>query len=406
VSAGGETRRLVVLGTLASNPYSGMAWMHGQITAGLLRLGHDVHYLETSSTWPYDPVRQEKVCDSDYAVPYLGRIAREFGFGDRWAYRRSYSDKAWLGPAAGVAEQLLAEADATLSIVGCTRLAEEGLEVGRLVFVDTDPLWPQVRYAQGDPDVRSLVDEHDEVITYGENIGRDGSPVPPLPNTRGWMRQPVLLDMWATSEPPRDVYTTVANWKQGGRDLVFDGELYGWSKDVEFLKMLELPQRVAVPVELATNLSATEKQEVPEGEQVPAWGAGSARDLLVAHGWRVVDASFTADPFVYREYVRASRAEFSVARDMHVRLRSGWFSERDACYLAAGRPVVAQDTGFGDVLPTGEGLLAWTTLDEAVAAIEEVESDYARHARAARELAQEYFAAEKVLSKMLEDLGL
>jgi hypothetical protein len=104
--------------------------------------------------------------------------------------------------------------------------------------------------------------------------------------------------------------------------------------------------------------------------------------------------------------VRASRAEFSVARDMHVRLRSGWFSERDACYLAAGRPVVAQDTGFGDVLPTGEGLLAWTTLDEAVAAIEEVESDYARHAREARELAQEYFAAEKVLSKMLEDLGL
>jgi hypothetical protein len=402
----GDKRRLVVLGTLAANPYSGMAWMHGQITAGLLRLGHDVYYLETSSSWPYDPVRQEKVCDSDYAVPYLARIADRFGFGDRWAYRRSYSDKAWLGPAAAVAEQLLLDAEATLSIVGCTRLAEEGLEVSRLVFVDTDPLWPQIRYAQGDPDVRSLVDEHDEVITYGENIGRDGCRVPPLPKTRGWMRQPVLLDMWATSDPPRDAYTTVANWKQGGRDLLFEGEQYGWSKDVEFLRVLELPERVDVPIELATNLSPSDALETPEGEQVPAWGAGSAQGVLLDHGWRLVDASFTADPFVYQEYVKSSRAQFSVARDMHVRLRSGWFSERDACYLAAGRPVVTQDTGFGDMIPTGEGLLSWTTLDEAVAAIEEVERDYERHARAARELAEDYFDAAKVLPKMLDDLDL
>jgi hypothetical protein len=401
-----ESRRLVVLGTLAANPYSGMAWMHGQITAGLLRLGHDVYYLETTSMWPYDPVRREKVCDSDYAVPYLGRIAERFGFGGRWAYRRSYSDKAWLGPAAEIGEQLLAEADAVLSIVGCTRLAEEGLDVGRLVFVDTDPLWPQVRYAQGDPDVCSLVDEHSDVITYGENIGRAGSPIPPLPNTRGWMRQPVLLDMWATTEAPRAAWTTVANWKQGGRDLEFDGELYGWSKDVEFLKVVELPQRVDVPIELATNLTSSERLETPEGEQVPSWGAGSAKKVLSAHGWHLVDASFTTDPFVYREYVKASRAQFSVARDMHVRLRSGWFSERDACYLAAGRPVVTQDTGFGEVIPTGEGLLSWKTLDEAVAAIEEVERDYHRHARAARDLAAEYFDAEKVLARMLEDLDL
>ena len=132
-----------------------------------------------------------------------------------------------------------------------------------------------------------------------------------------------------------------------------------------------------------------------------------ARSLLEANRWQVVAAeTFTQDPWSYRDYVQASRAEFSVARDLNVRLRSGWFSERSACYLAAGRPVITQDTGFGTVLPTGEGLFAFTTSDEAVAAINEVESDYARHSRAARAIAEEYFRAETVLRRLLADLGL
>jgi glycosyltransferase involved in cell wall biosynthesis len=132
-----------------------------------------------------------------------------------------------------------------------------------------------------------------------------------------------------------------------------------------------------------------------------------ARRLLVDNGWRLADAhAFTTDPWPYRDYVQSSRGEFTVAKDQNVRLKSGWFSERSACYLAAGKPVVTQDTGFGTVLPTGQGLFAFNSMDEILGAIEAINSDYERHSRAAREIAEEHFAAEKVLGKLLDDLGL
>lgn len=400
--------RLVVVGTLASNPYAGMAWMHMQITAGLRRLGHDVYYFETTSNWPYDPVRQYKVCDSDYAVPYLARVAEGFSLGDRWAYRRSFSDKEWFGLSRRRAEELLAHADAVFNVAGSTRFAEEGLRVGRLVYFGTDPVYHEITYAAGSEETRSILEEHDEVVTYGENIGLDGCPIPPLPRLRARTRQPVLLDLWADGPPRRREFTTVMNWKQEGREVDFQGETYFWSKDREFIKFLDLPKRVEQPIELAMNIARPETIVPGEGEPVRALGLpDDAQTLVESNGWLIVDApSFTTDPWPYREYVRASRGEFSVARDLHVRLRSGWFSERDACYLAAGRPVIAQNTGFDRVLPTGEGLFAFDTLDEIVAAFEAIELDYGRHGRAAREIAEKYFRAETVLSKLLDDLGL
>jgi hypothetical protein len=401
-----ERLRLIVLGTLASCPYAGMAWMHMQIAAGLHRLGHDVYYFETTSTWPYDPLRQSRVCDSDYAAPYLDRVATGFGLAGRWAYRRSYSDKEWLGVSRRRAEDLLRTADAVFNVAGCTKVAEEGLEVGRLVYLGTDPVYHEVAYDQGDAEVREIVDEHDDVATYGENIGRRGCTVPPLPRLRAWTRQPVLLDVWAAAPPPRDEFTTVLNWRQTGREVELDGERYFWSKDRELLRFRDLPRRVNVPIEIATNLADVEREH-GEGEAVPAQGVGTARALFERNGWRLVDAhAFTLDPWPYRDYVLRSKAEFTVARDLHVRLRSGWFSERSACYLAAGRPVVTQNTGFDAVLPTGEGLFAVDTLDEAAAGIEAIASDYDRHSRAAREIAHEYFRAETVLDALLADLGL
>jgi hypothetical protein len=384
-------RRIVVLGTAASNPYAGMAWMHMQITVGLRRLGHDVYYFETTSTWPYDPCRESPVKDSDYAVPYLARLCESFGLGDRWAYRRSYSDKEWFGLNRPDAEDLLAHGDAVLNIAGATRLAEEGLKVGRLVYVGTDPVLHELRFANGEADVRSLIDEHDDVVTYGENIGRSDCPIPALPKLRTTMRQPVLLDLWSAGPPSRDVFTTVGNWKQGG-EIEFRGETYFWSKDRELLKLIDLPARVAQPLEFATGLS-----QLPPAD----------RARFEENGWRLVDAhAFTTDPWAYREYVRASRGEFTVAKDQNVRLRSGWFGERSACYLAAGRPVITQDTGFGRAVPTGEGLFAFDTMEQILVAFEKIRSDYARHARAARAIAETYFGAEAVLARLLDDLGL
>jgi hypothetical protein len=385
-------RRLVVLGTLASDPYAGMAWMHMQIAAGLRRLGHDVWYVEATTAWPYDPVRGRRVEDADYALPYLARVAGRFGLGERWAYRRTDAGRAWAGPGAARAAELLAGADAVLNVAGATNPLAEGLAVGRLVYFGTDPVRDELAYAAGDAGVREFIDQHADAVTYGENIGTPHSPIPPLPRLRARTRQPVLLDLWDGGPPARAEFTTVGNWKQSGHDIEFHGEVYRWSKHHEFLKVLDLPRRTAQPIELAMGLA-----NVPADE----------RELLAGHGWRLADAhAFTTDPWPYRDYVRASRGEFTVAKDQNVRLKSGWFSERSACYLAAGRPVITQDTGFGTVLPTGEGLFAFNTMEDILSAFDAINSDYDRHSRAARAIAAECFRAETVIAKVLADLGL
>jgi hypothetical protein len=384
--------RLIVLGTIASYPYAGMVWMYIQFLEGLRRLGHDVYYFETTANWPYDPVRRSRVEDSDYALPYLARVAESLSFGDRWAYRRSYSDKQWFGMTKAKAEDLLAHADAVLNVTAATRIARENLKVGRLVYVGTDPVGHELKLVKGDAKTREILAEHHDLVSYGENIGNPDCPIPPLPGLKARTRQPIVLDYWQPGPPDNGTYTTVGNWRQAGRDVEYQGTTYYWSKHHEFLKFIDLPRRTPVPIELAMNLGSLDAKD---------------RELLEGNGWRLTDAeTLTTDPWPYRDYVRASRAEFTVAKDQNVRLRSGWFSERSACYLAAGRPVLTQDTGFGCVLPTGEGLFAFNTMDDILAAIDRIETDYDRHSRAARAVAEEYFRAETVLARLLADLGL
>ena len=384
--------RLVVVGTLASNPYAGMAWMHMQIVGGLRRLGHDVYYFETTSSWPYDPKRRSAVPDSGYALPYLKHVSDVFGLGDRWAYRRSYSDKQWFGQSRAHAEELLQHADAVFNVAGATRFVEEGLGIGNLVYYGTDPVQHELALANQDENIRALIEEHDSFVTYGENIGNPDCPIPPLPRLRSRTRQPILLDMWRNGPSTQESFTTVGNWRQSGHDIEYQGETYYWSKHHEFLKFIDLPKRVTQPIELAMGLENLSAED---------------RSLLKCNGWRLTDAhAFTTDPWLYRDYVCSSRGEFTVAKDQNVRLRSGWFSERSACYLAAGRPVITQDTGFGCALPTGEGLFAFNTMEEILAAFDAVSTDYERHSRAARAIAEEHFRAEDVLARVLDELGL
>jgi hypothetical protein len=366
--------------------------MHMQIAAGLRRLGHEVTYMEVTSAWPYDPVRQARVCDSTYALAYLARVVARFGFSDHWAYRRSYLDHAWFGRSKAQAEDLLLQADAVLNVAGATYLAKEGLKIGHPVYFGTDPVRHELEFALDTADVRAFINEHAACVTYGENIGQPACPIPPLPRLCSRTRQPVLLDFWETGPPVRSAFTTVCNWRQVGHDVNYQGECYYWSKHHEFLKIIDLPQRISQPVELAMPLNTLSAED---------------RDLLESHGWQLANAhAFTTDPWDYRDYVCQSCGEFTVAKDQNVRLRSGWFSERDACYLAAGRPVITQDTGFSTVLPTGEGLFAFNTLDDIVVAFEAIQADYARHSRAARGIAEDYFRAETVLAKVIADLGL
>ncbi len=400
---------IVVVGTLASDPYAGMAWMHMQIVVGLLRLGHNVFYFETTSTWPHNPVLGMRVDNIDYAIPYLKKIAGEFGIEESWAYRCSFSkDKEWYGLSKTKAEELLANADLVFNVSGSTLFKEEGLKTGRLVYYGTDPVFHEIKYAEGDQSLVAFIDEHCDIVTYGENIGNPDCPIPPLPRLRAKTRQPILTDFWKSGEPSKKEFTTVGNWKQGGRDLLFNGETYYWSKHHEFLKFINLPKRIDQPIELAMNLAKPSTIRHGEGTAVPSLGlAIDEYTLLTSNGWKLIDGpSFTDNPWSYRDYIMQSRGEFTFAKDQNIRLRSGWFSERSACYLAAGRPVITQDTGFGCTLPTGEGLFAFNTMEEIITAFDAINSNYKKHSKAAKEIAEEYFRAETVLEKLLNDLSV
>jgi len=226
-------------------------------------------------------------------------------------------------------------------------------------------------------------------FSFGENIGQVDCLLP----TGGfqWLptRQPVYLDRWRHHVAAGDCYTTVATWKNKGRDIVYRGETYHWSKDLEFKKFLDLPRRTRARFELATT---------PDSD---------AALNLIENGWTLVPSvELSLHSYEYRHFIQRSRGEFTVAKDQNIRLKSGWFSDRSACYLAAGRPVITQETGFSNHLPTGSGLFGFRTMDEILAAIDKIESDYEAASQAAKELAREYFSAEKVLGSLLSRAGL
>jgi hypothetical protein len=384
-------KRICVLGTFANVPYAGMAWMHCQFLVGLARLGHDVCYVESTTAWPYHPLKMTTTDDPSYSLAYLDRVLRSFGFDGRWAYCAAYADGRWYGPLASQAVEQLRSADAVLNITGSTTPEELNVPC-RLVYIGTDPVLQELKIACGDAALRQRVAAHVAHFTYGENIGTSACAVPPLPFKTHAMRQPIVVDLWRGGPTTNPAFTTVTNWEVKGYDVEFQGERYTWSKHHEYLKIIDLPRKTSVSLELAMGLSGV---------------SDDVRALLNTNGWLTVDAyQMSLDPWSYHDYVRSSTAELSVAKDMVARTKCGWFSERSACYLAAGRPVITQDTGFGAVLPTGEGLFAFNSIDEILAAIEAIKSDYPRHSRAARAIAEEYFQAEKVLAKLLGDLGL
>jgi hypothetical protein len=394
-----RSRCIVVLGVLGRLPFAGVAWQVLHYLEALRRLGHDVYYVEDTGDWPYDPVQNTITEDPSYTVAYIARTLSAYGLGDRWAYRSSTQDRRWWGLSDLAVSDLFARADALVNLTGATVLRDEHRVVPVRIYLETDPVLPEIRVAQGDQFMIDLLSAHTHHFTFGENIGSRGCLVPLGRFKYIPARQPIVLEWW---RPPRDcgaaarlhgAFTTVGSWRQTGKDVEWNGERYAWSKHHEFLKVIDLPRRTDTPLELAL-----------------AWKEGvddEAIELLKAHGWLVRPAlpiSLELDP--YRDYLLGSRGEFTVAKDQNVRLRSGWFSDRSACYLAAGKPVITQDTGFGDVLPTGRGLFAFRTMEDVLRALEAIGEDYAGHSRASHEVAAEWFAAERVVASLLRGADL
>ncbi len=383
--------RIVILHLAARQPFAGVIWQLLHHLVGFRNLGLDVYYIEDHLAWCYDPIAQEPTPDSSRNVRALHGVLERFGFGDRWAFFDSESER-YVGMSRERCAQLMREADAVINLCGATRPREEHRALRCLVYLQTDPGVFQVSLATGDPESAKAASAHKIFFTYAGNLGAPDCVLPTAGLQWRPTRPPVLLDQWRPGVGPSSpaVFTTVGTWRNVGADVEFGGDTYYWSKHVNFRKVLDVARRADQVIELATDLDS-----------------GADYDAGVAGGFRIVPViPMSLDIDAYRSYISSSRGEFTVAKDVVARTRSGWFSDRTACYLAAGRPVVTQRTGFEKYVPEGEGLLGFDTPDEAVEAIGRVNSDYPRHARAARRIALEYFGADALLDEIAQTIGL
>jgi hypothetical protein len=371
-------------------PLAGIAWQAMHYLVGLERLGYDVWYIEDGGANPYDPRVASVMMGCDYNVACLRRAMESYGFGGRWAYWDAVNDQ-WHGLPREQVRRLYARADGLINLCGATRLRDEHFACPVRIIVDSDPIYEQIKYAQADPAARAYLDAHTHFFSYGENLGSAACPVPLSGIDWRPTRPPVVLDLWPVANDEAPAFTTIATWENKGKDIEFAGTRYFWSKHVNFLRFLDLPRR-------RPEICFAVAMDPPDA---------AVRARVINAGWRLVNpgpVSSTMD--AYREFITTSRGEFTVAKDIYVRPNSGWFSDRSVCYLAAGRPVVTMRTGFGGLYPTGRGLFEYTTEDEALGSIDAIAADYRSHSRAAREIAGEYFAADRVLGRLMAAAGL
>ncbi|MEX2139521.1 MAG: hypothetical protein WD894_09690 [Pirellulales bacterium] len=380
---GSSSLRIVVTGMAVTYPLGGVFWDYIQYPLGLARLGHDVLYLEDTERWFYDPVGETFVESGDQNARRFAAFVSDFAppLEDRWSVRDVRGDS--FGRSWREVQEFCRTADVFLNVSASVSPREEYLSAQVCAIIDSDPLYTQA-WAR---DVPNLLSPYDVVFTFGLNVGSPGCPIET--HGREWIptRQPVVLDSFASQVVPlferRRVLTTVASWEPKEKGPEVNGvKFYG--KSVELERFMGFPRRSPLPMEIALSGPAP-------------------RQLFEDQGWLLRDPfSVSGRPGDYRDYLAHSFAEWSVAKNAYVATRSGWFSCRSACYLALGVPVIVQDTGFGDTVPTGEGVLAFETLDEATAAVEEVMANYPKHSRAAGEIAEAFFDSDRVLSELLE----
>ncbi len=373
-------------------PFGGQTWLYLNWLRAFSQLGHEVWYVEDDTVWPYHPELNQVSDDCSYATRHIANCLDRIGLKDQWAFRLADRKDACWGLSESKLNQLYRDCDVLLNVVGATDLRDEHRRAELRVYVETDPVTAELRLANGDKHTRQAFADHHVIFTYGENYGTQDCGVPTCGVDFKKIRQPIDLELWPMAFDPRAKYfTTIGNYRQSGSDVTYNGQTYHWSKHHEWEKVIDLPRRTSQRFELAM------------------WPDDAKdRQKLQSHGWNLTPPlQMSLDIFgAYRDYFHQSRGEFTVAKDQNVRLRSGWFSERDACYLASGKPVIAQDTDFGKVIPTGEGLFAFGAAEQALAAIDAINSDYPRHCHAARALADAYLSAPRIGAKVLREIGL
>ncbi|MGH2755262.1 MAG: glycosyltransferase [Actinomycetota bacterium] len=377
--------RIVVMGYIVRGPLGGMTWHYLHYVLGLLAMGHEVAYLEDSGDeeWScYNPETSVNGPDPSYGLRYARDVFAAVGSPDIWGYYDRLTD-TWHGPLAERAIETLERADVLINISGANRMRSWSRDIPVRIFIDTDPAFTQIRNLT-DPERMKRSRDHNVFLTFGANTGRPECAIPD--DGLGWTstRQPIVPDLWHRSIPAAEApYRTVMQW-DSYEPLAFQGRRYGL-KSHSFDGYRDLPRRVSSDMEIALG------------------GANAPHEELLDRGWKLADPLDVAkDPWSYVSYVQGSKAEFSVAKEGYVTSRSGWFSERSAAFLTCGRPVIVQNTGFTDWLPGGAGVVPFGSPDEAEEAIEQVGSTLSHHSRAALEVADTYFRADRVLSEMID----
>jgi hypothetical protein len=394
-----EKLRIIVGGFLGILPAGGVTWDYVQYPLGFAKLGHDVYYVEDTRLYPIYQTLGSDWNDASSCVAHLQAVMRYFGMEDRWAYRDEASGQCF-GMGLSHLKDICATADVFVNVSCATVLREEYLRIPRRVLIDSDPMFTQIQYhtaqsfTPGASTLRQSIEQHNFFFTFGENIGMPDCQIPG--DTLNWRptRQPICLEYWpiqpVSNQASRGI-NTLMNWA-AGKTLHYAGEQWG-QKDSEFPKIQSIPhffpdQHFALVVNQTGNTAAV----FPQAE-------------LQAAGWMILNPNEVANDWrAYRQFLQDSVAELSIAKATYVKARTGWFSCRSACYLATGRPVIAQDTGWSAYYPSGLGLLAFQNEAEARVAVAEVLADLPRHARQARAIAEDFFDSRRVLSHLLEQL--
>src|SRR5918998_844181 len=338
----GRGRTIVLLGLMSRSPVAGVVWQTMHYLLGFQRLGYDVYYVEAHRGAPMMLMHREDDDGSAKAAAFIAAVMRRFDLGDRWAFHALHADGRYYGMSESRLKQLYRSAALIINLHGGTQPLPEHSATDRLVYLETDPVAPQIELHHNVQYTLDFLEPHCAFFTFGENYGKPDCEVPVSERFDFQpTRQPVITDLWRTShnDGAGQAFSTVGSWRQLGREVVFRGEVYHWSKHHEFIKFVDLPTLTDQVFELALN-------RYDEAE----------KRMLENKGWKVRDAlGFSTDADAYRGYIAHSHGEFTVAKDQNIRLRSGWFSDRSATYLAAGKTGVTQETGVSNNLPTGPG---------------------------------------------------
>ncbi len=381
------TRLTILLsGMIAADPHQGGAtWAVLQYLLGFKRLGHEVYFVEPVAEAKLRPGGAPLACST--SAVYFRQVMADFGLEQSSALLLQGTQQT-VGLPYTQLREIAQRADVLINISGMLNDGTLTAPIPLRVYIDLDPAFNQFWHATQNINMR--FDGHTHFVTIGQAIGQPDCVVPTCGLDWITTPQPIVLAYWPVAQLiTYDALTTVGNWRGYG-SIEREGVFYG-QKAHALRKFIHLPKLSDEKFMLALAIHPDESKDLA---------------ALRSNDWQLLDPAQVAHtPARYQQFIQGSKAEFGIAKSGYVAARCGWFSERSICYLASGRPVIAQETGFSHFLPTGEGLFAFETSDDVLAAIEALNGDYAYHSRAARALAEDYFDSDKVLSRLLQHIG-